>query len=787
MSSGRRPFVAAYRFQLTPDADFDVAASLVPYFATLGVSHLYVSPIAEAEIGSRHGYDITDPTKVRAELGGADALDRLCVELDRLDLGLIIDIVPNHLSIATPERNPWFWDVLRHGTASIHADAFDIDWEGGDGKVLLPVLTQPLSNEIATITGATGASGAVIVLSTGMRLPVDEPIEGMAPDAVATVLARQPYRLVPWQSTERNQRRFFEIDSLAGVAVEDEAVRRDRHALLSQLLERWPNIIDGVRVDHVDGLAHPDDYFVWLRQLIGNDRLLIIEKILVGDETLPERWPVDGTTGYEFALLVDRLLTNDDDLAAMRSIWVEATGDRDSYDAVEHTAIEEVLADRLRPEVERIHRLIEDDDELAGDRGVQAITALVVSTGRYRTYLPSGGEPDATLVIEAAERAQRAQPLAAGAIARLAAIISSPTTESQHHAQTLFQQLTGPALAKGGEDRALYRHLPVAALNEVGGNPGCDEATPADFHHWAARTASNHPRALLTTSTHDTKRSGDVRARLLALAQQPEIWRSLVDAWRTPLDLHPADTLLLLQSVIGTWPITEQRLADYLIKALREAALRSSWIDPDTDYESKVTASVAASLADESFVTDIERVVASIKARAATNSLTQTLLRLTAPGIGDLYRGSEVADLSLVDPDNRRRLDWEPLHDLSAASDELDVASALRISLDLAKMTLIKRTLTSRRATTTASASASATNYEPIVSSDPSVLAYRNADMLVVVALGTPPVDPSATIVLPAGTWHNVLRSAQPLLAGVVELGHIIDDDLPMALLEKGQ
>ncbi len=778
-TANRRSFVAAYRFQLTPDDDFDVAARLVPYLRALGVSHLYVSPIAEAEHGSRHGYDITDPTKVRDELGGAAALDRLCAELERHDLGLIIDIVPNHLSIATPEHNPWFWDVLRFGTASEHAAAFDIDWDGADGNVVLPVLTQPLVDEIPHIAADVGPDGPIIVLSTGMRLPISEPIDAMTADEIEALLVRQPYRLVRWQSTTRNQRRFFEIDSLAGVAVEDETVRRDRHALLAALLDRWPDVIDGVRVDHVDGLAHPDEYLRWLRHFVGDQRLVLIEKILVPDEELPDRWPVDGTTGYEFARLVDRLLTDDDSLERMRSIWADATGERGPYEAIERLAIEEVLADRLRPEVERIHRLIADDEDLAGERGEQAIVALITSTGRYRTYLPYGGAADVAVIRDAAVRAGQRHPGIDRSIDRLADTLTAPATEIERDAQTLFQQLTGPALAKGGEDRALYRHLPVAALNEVGGDPDSAAAGPTEFHRWGKATATSHPRTLLTTSTHDTKRSGDVRARLLALAKQPTAWQSLVATWLPRFDLHPADTLLLLQSTIGAWPITEERLGDYLIKAFREAAVRSSWIEPDADYETTVTDEVARALADRSFVSDIDDIVALIEPTASFHTLTQTLLRLTAPGFGDLYRGDEIRNLSLVDPDNRRPLDWNRLATMSASADELDLSSALEISLDLAKLVLIKRTLACRRS------AGDALDYEPVAPDHAHLLAFRRGDLLVVVDLGTHASAPSGTIALPEGEWMQVLTSDPQPKSGSTDTGQILDRRLRLALLRR--
>ncbi len=779
-------FVAAYRFQLTPTDDFDAAARLVPYFASLGVSHLYLSPIAEAEPGSIHGYDIVDPNVVRNELGGIEAFDRLCAELTRHGIGIVLDIVPNHLSIATPELNPWFWHVLRNGRSSPYGEAFDIDWEAADGAVVLPVLSGPLDDEVAAMHVVEGRDGPILVLDSGLRLPVSDRPHEPGRAALLALLEAQPYRLVAWQSDERNQRRFFEIDSLAGVAVEHPEIRRERHRLLARLLERHPALLAGVRVDHVDGLADPDDYLTWLRRLIGPHRLLLVEKILIGSERLPERWPVDGTTGYEFARLVDQLLVDPEGLVEMRAVWTELTGDDVAYHDTERASVEEVLRDRLHPEVQRLHRLVDDVPELAGPEGIDAIVALATHLDRYRTYLPHGGPADVALIMEAARRAGSGSDAGVDAVGTLAGLLTRPGSESHRRAQTLFQQLTGPALAKGAEDRALYRHLPLAALNEVGGDPGTGGADPDDFHRWAADAATNHPCGLLTTSTHDTKRSGDVRARLLALSHHRDLWRSFATSWVPLLDIDPADALLLLQSVVGAWPIDEGRLGDYLTKALREAALRSSWIEPDTDYETAVVASATALLADPAFTDEVDRLVAVLAPRADTNSLVHALLRFTAPGFGDLYRGTEIQDLSLVDPDNRRPVDWEALILAVADSDPLDVVTARASSVDLAKLALIRRTLACR------SARPLTNDYEPLPTTDDRILAFRRGHLVVVVDLdgrshtvgaGSPTNPAPATVTLPNGAWWSVLRAGGSLHEGEVGLDQVLDGGLSLDLL----
>ena len=572
------------------------------------------------------------------------------------------------------------------------------------GQLLLPVLDGTLDDAVDNSTVEDGDDGPTIVLAGGFRLP----LRGLDPSApipkraeLAGLLSRQAYRLVDWRTRDRNHRRFFEIDTLAGVSVEDPLVRRRRHALLVRLLDRYPELLAGVRVDHVDGLADPDEYLTWLRELIGPQRLLLVEKIVIDDESLPRRWPVDGTTGYEFSRLVDQLLLDPDGAAALHQVWMTATGSGETYASVEHRSIEEVLRDRLRPEVDRIHRLVDDVEPLQGQDGVETIIALATAMDRYRTYLPHGGRNDIEL-LEAA--GSRASDRSGGRypVARLVAMLTTPDSERHEQAQTLFQQLTGPALAKGAEDRALYRHHPIAALNEVGGDPDADAAPASEFHAWAERSAQRSPRQLLTTSTHDTKRSGDLRARVLALTHHASAWRSFHQRWAASSTLHPADLHLLLQTVVGAWPIDRKRLSDYLVKALREGAERSSWIEPDHAYEQAVSDEGVRLLGDTRFVEDLEQLVAVIEPRAVTNSLIQTTLRLTAPGFGDLYRGSEVFDRSLVDPDNRRPVDWERLAAALDTATHLDVPSALDHSPDMAKLALIVRLLEARRTHTDA-------------------------------------------------------------------------------------
>ncbi len=771
--------ICAYRFQFTPDDDFARATSLVPYLKQLGVSHLYMSPIAEAVPGSQHGYDVVDPTRIRAELGGEEGFAELIRTLDFNGIGWIVDIVPNHVSSAVPVANPWFWDVLTYGRSSAHAPAFDIDWDAADGKMILPTLDRSVPEAIAdgVIERSHDETGNSILLLWGsVPLPLWPGSDLDAP--LDQLLGQQHYRLAHWKSAARNVRRFFEIDSLVAVRVEDPSVRAASHTLLTRLLQDYPSM-SGVRVDHVDGLADPGGYLRWLRQLVGSKRILLVEKILLGDERLPQDWPVDGTTGYEFARLVDRVLLNGAGFEQVQRDYVELTGDDRSFHHIEREAIREVLRDRLAPDVRRIATLLAlrfDSVEAA----TEAIVGVASAFDRYRTYLPQSGADNDDLAVMAAagERARlnRSDDDAA-MIDRLVDLMSAPTDEVERRALQLFQQLTGPALAKGVEDRAIYRYIPLGALNEVGGSAVSPPAGPQEFHRWAATEAL--PRTMLTTSTHDTKRSGDVRARLLALADHPTEWRAFCDHWfhfgSSAVD--PVDRYVALQHAVGAWPVSVDRLTDYMRKALREGAERTSWIDQDDRYEATIEAFITDLLSEDDFVQSVEVLLAVLAPEARSNSLAQALLRLTAPGFADLYRGDEMLDLSLVDPDNRRILDWDALRSAAAESAQLTVDEALERSWSAAKMALIQRTLSVR-------ATSGGPDYEPLEVGD-GVLAFRRGDLVtVVVSNVVSERRTEVSMVLPPGDWRDVLSDG-PRLEGRVHLVSILHPTLRIALLQR--
>jgi len=547
--------VATYRVQVTPDHDLDAVAAECADLAALGVSHLYLSPVFEAAPGSTHGYDVTDPTRVRAELGGPDAFERLVGAARAAGLGLVVDIVPNHMA-AHPE-NPWWSTLLAEGLDGPTESVFDVF---GD-PVLLPILGSP----------------------------DDEP-----PDWLPT----GGHCRAVWWREGGNYRRFFDINDLVGVRVEDPEVFDRTH----ELPLRWvrEGVVDGLRIDHVDGLADPTGYLQRLAERVP-DTWLLVEKILAEGEALPEEWPVDGTTGYEAAVLLDQLSLHPDGEAGLTETYQAVTGDRSTWAETVTTAKAEVLDTLFRQELDRLRPL--------APPGVD-VRAELLGLDRYRTY------------------------------------------EAGDEYRTRFGQLSGPVMAKGVEDTAMYRYLRLVALNEVGGDPGRWGVDLDEFHR---RAAAGRPHGLLAGTTHDTKRSESVRSRLLALAQVPERWAEAVGRWseRRPF-ADPHAGYLLWQTLVGAWPIGPDRLWPYLEKAVRESKRRTSWLDPDEAYESDLRATVDALFDDAELRADVSRFVDEVAPIGRTIDLAHLLLRCTMPGVPDLYQGSEDELLTLVDPDNRR-------------------------------------------------------------------------------------------------------------------------------------
>jgi (1->4)-alpha-D-glucan 1-alpha-D-glucosylmutase len=794
------PLRATYRLQLGPDLGFADAAALVPQLAELGVSHLYVSPVAEAVAGSTHGYDVTRPDRVRSELGGETGFAQLCGALAANEMALIVDIVPNHLSVADPGANPLWWDVLRHGRASPAAPAFDIDWDHQDDKVVLPVLEATPAESIAagavTATGS-GAERRIMVGTTA--LPVAEGTEALE---LPELLDAQHYRLVRWRRPLRNVRRFFTIDDLVALRMEHEPAAD----LVDELPHRWyrSGLIAGVRVDHVDGLAEPGRYLERLREGLPGG-WIGVEKILAPGERLPAQWPVDGTTGYDASLVIDHVLVDPSGEPELDRRWREISGDHRDFDEVARQARHEVLAGDLEPDLARCVRAVARAvPGLAPDGSTtDALAALTVEIDRYRTYLPAQVS-DRAVVDEMAARAARRRPELSPAIETLRATIVGAGTEPDHdgsdHAAAVafvrrWQQLCAPVVAKGDEDRAFYRFHRLSALCEVGGSPGRFGLDLDEFHTELAWRAEHQPAALVAGSTHDTKRAEDVRAHLLVLSEIPQRWGELFDRVDTELSLlgdrtHPVDRYLAVQTAVGTWPIAADRLHAFSVKAAREAAERTSWTDPDEAYESALERLACALVDDARCAALVAAFAHEIGGPGRANALAALTLRATMPGVPDIYQGCETWNDGLVDPDNRRAPDFGLLQTRIARAAHADAATAWADAASGSIKTIVLRRLLDLRRRRPDAFGPGAT-YVPLVargSGADRVIAYvRGQDVAVVVsrwnargALG----QEDAVVDLEPGSWCDVLTGRTHRIDRPVPATSLLAL-LPAAVLER--
>jgi malto-oligosyltrehalose synthase len=686
---------ATARLQLHRDFTFDAAVKIVPYLSKLGISHIYASPILSARPGSTHGYDTIDPTAINPELGGAAGLDRLSEALRRHEMGLIIDIVPNHM--AAIAENPWWWDVLRSGSASRYADYFDIDWEDPDpalhGKVLLPCLGDTL--EACLARGEITIAGDEIRYFD-QRFPID-PRSDKAADLPA-LLQRQNYCLTFWReaATQINWRRFFDINQLVALRMDRDAVFQDYHRLILDLLKR--GVIDGVRVDHVDGLAEPIAYCRKLRDALGPDAYLVVEKILHAGERLSGDWAIHGTSGYDFMDQVSAVLHDPKGEPALTALWQRLSDDPRSFADMAGDARREIL-DRLFPRQRdrliaalRAMKLRADDGALR-----EALTELLAGMRHYRLYGDeSGFDPADRQELDSAVNAARPRldADAAAALDEICAVLPKAPVRQR------FEQLSATLTAKAVEDTAFYRYGRLLSRNEVGSDPGDFALSPDRFHASAAARRAAFPAAMLATATHDTKRGEDHRARLAVLSELADEWQALATGWS---QRYPAPEsgigLMIWQTIIGAWPPKfdragfHRRLEEWLVKALREAKQQTAWDNPDEGFERGCRDYLARLLDPErDFLDEAARFVDRIAPIGIRNSLAQTLLRLTMPGVPDLYQGTEFWDFSLVDPDNRRRVDFDPRS--RALAEDADLPALLKQWRDgRVKQALIARLL----------------------------------------------------------------------------------------------
>jgi len=669
--------VSTYRVQLTAGFGFAAVADQADYLASLGVTHVYLSPILQATPGSTHGYDVTDHSRISAELGGESGFRSMASRLRAAGLGIVVDIVPNHMAIPAPESlNRQLWSVLREGPRSPYAHWFDIDWTAHGGRMLLPVL-------------GDDAPDGLIVDGDTLRyhehaLPLRDGTAGLP---LPELLDAQHYKLAHWRdaATQLNWRRFFDITTLIGLRVEDPRVFDVTHEVILRLVR--DGLIDGLRVDHPDGLADPRGYLRRLAEASAG-RWTAVEKILSRTEELPSDWPCDGTTGYDTLGLVDGLFLDPAGAAPLSQIYASLTGERRGFDEVARDAKRELAPRTFAAELSRLTRLL----PAAGDAR-EVLTELAACFEVYRAYVVPGEEPALASVRALAEAAAAARDrLPARSHATLDALLNAATGRADPEFAVRFQQFTAPVQAKGVEDTAFYRWFRLVALNEVGCDPGRFGVSPGEFHAAAARLARDWPATMTTLSTHDTKRGEDVRARLAVLAERPDEWADEVRRWRAlvpDVKIDPDTEYLIWQTLVGAWPLSAERLRDYLTKAMREAKTRTSWTDQDPEYEER--AQRFAALAKDA--APIGEFIDGIAPDARVNTLGAKLVQLTMPGIPDVYQGCELTSLALVDPDNRRPVDFGTRCELLAALDEGSAPSGL----DAEKLLVTSRALRLRR------------------------------------------------------------------------------------------
>lgn len=676
---------ATYRLQLTPEFGFAAARALIPYLRDLGVSHLYLSPSLQARAGSTHGYDVIDPTRISADLGGEPQLRALAQAARDAGLGLVLDVVPNHM--ATDEANPFWSDP------GLRERFFDTDRVSG------------------------------------------------------------------------RHRRFFDIDDLAGVRQEDEEVFEQTHRLVLSLVRE--GVIDGLRIDHPDGMADPAQYFARLRA--GGAELVWIEKILESDERLRD-WPVSGTVGYEFLNDVCAVFVDGCAEPSFTALWEALTGDRRDFAQLALEAKLEQAQGPFTPEIERLARELSEESPDAGQ--VEELAAAVASLPIYRTYV----EPVSGLVCDEDRHAIEQAGMPAAVAARLTLETPAPAAFV-----TRFQQTTPPVVAKGVEDTAFYRYARLVALCDVGGDPGRFGIGVDRFHAGNAERARRFPLGMLTTNTHDTKRSADVRARITALTWIPEEWERRVRHWlklTEPLSQHGApddlERYFLLQTLVGVWPVAPERIDAYMEKALREAKRNSNWVTPDSGWEEAVLGFCHALLSFAPFLEDFEPFVKQLAVAGDRIALGMVALKLTSPGVPDIYQGDELPFYALVDPDNRRPVDWR-WH--QAMLSRLQGGS--RPDAQTRKLWLTMRLLQLRIRRPRVFAGG---GYEPLEAGDDVVAFLRGDEVLVAVAVRAGPAV--GELRGGAGQWRDVLRGERRSLTDSAPLAELLGPN-GIAVLER--
>ncbi|MCU1431563.1 MAG: treY [Actinotalea sp.] len=812
--------VSTYRLQLNADFTLDDARAQVPYLAGLGVTHLYLSPVLTAAPGSTHGYDVVSHDEVAEVLGGRPALDRLAAAAREHGLGLVLDIVPNHMAVPTPVwHNRALWSVLAHGPGSPYASWFDVDWSA-DGVLLMPVLGSrigavlaagELTLDEAEIPGEDGGPRPVLRYFDHV-FPIREGTESLP---MAELVDRQHYRLAYWKvaDEELNYRRFFDVGTLAAIRVEDPAVFDATHELIAGLVS--DGTVDGLRIDHPDGLADPLGYLDRLADATDN-AWVVVEKILAPTEELPEDWATAGTTGYDALWRIQSTFVDPGGAAELGAVMHRLTGDTtDALRTMVDEAKREILTGPLYAEVHRLTDLAAEicrADPLLRDHTWRSLrdclVELLVAADRYRYYVRPGDavHPEVAAAFAACvdharhhvteDRGETLDVLAELLLGREVGSAGKRREPRRDELVVRFQQTCGAVMAKGVEDTTFYRWSHLVSLCEVGGAPDRFAISTEELHAWAARAQQHSPVAMTGLSTHDTKRSEDVRARMGVLSELPVEWSELVTTLRAGTADHRPAVLdgrtenILWQTLAGTWtadgPLAVDRLAEYLTKAMREAKTHTAWTAVDEAYETAVqtyaahvVGSPAVAEAFDGWVRRSERGV-----RAATLGIK--LVQLTLPGVADVYQGTEATALALVDPDNRRAV---PFDALAATLARLDAGEAPR-GLAEEKQLVTSRALRTRRGDP-ATFIGEDSGYVPVPSSSGNAFAFARTaggvpqavTVVTRLALSLERLGGwgEHTLALPEGTWTDVLTGRERA-GGVVRLAELLDT-LPVALL----
>ena len=804
-----------------------------------------------------HGYDVVDPQSVNAELGGEEGHKRFCSALHALDLGQVLDIVPNHMAVG--QENRYWWDVLENGPSSRFAAWFDIDWNSAEvklqNKVLIPVLgdqygrvlsanqiaihfdgqsfqlryfdnsfplaPRSLAIPLSMAAKYVNAPTLGFIADSLARLPSPDSTEeevltarhrdktilyqllqrdtkehpGVAEaiaravnelnaniDALDSLLSLQNYRLAYWRTADQElgYRRFFDVNSLIGVRVARPRVFAATHLRIMEWLRN--GVLDGVRVDHPDGLRDPDLYFERLRA--GSPQAWIVaEKILQPEESLRTGWPIDGTTGYDFLNTCNGLLVYGEGLNELTDIYTNFLGESVQFDSLVHTAKLKVQHEALGSEVNRLTQQFVEICENNRDRRDytraeirRAIREVAASFSVYRTYVAPGRDEitdeDVKQISSAIAFAKTQRSDISPDLYEFICDVLTLRARGKVESEFLlrFQQFTSAVMAKGLEDTAFYCFNRMIGLNEVGGAPERTGTTLDEFNAYCARMHADHPLTMNTLSTHDTKRSEDVRARLAVLTEIPGHWRSALHRWSRRNRQFKSGSFpdrnteyFLYQTMIGAWPITVDRLTSYMEKATREAKQHTSWTQPNQEFEDALKLFIQRLLASNEFVSELEALVATVLQPGRVNSLTQTLLKCTAPGVPDTYQGSELWDLRLVDPDNRGPIDYDVrqamLAELQAGLSDEEIMK--RMDSGMPKLWIIYKSLNLRRARPESFGKEAA--YIPLPIAGPkqaNLIAFLRGDSVVVLAqrwtvkLGSG--FGSTTVELPQGRWTSV-------------------------------